>query len=261
MRAGRRRPATGDLRGHLEWTRLAGEVATTPRQVLVNCSKARNGSPDYSFGLPDVAGTPLRELVDAVRDVCGGDPGGARDLDGPGWIDPDRAVDAIERHRRSLAHAAAEQATVLVATGHPTGLLAHYAAIVRALQSRGCAVATPLDDTFVYETERGRPVGIRFTDGVGGEFDGANLRHTHRPDLMERMLDATVGRIDLVIADHGLAGAAIARGLPTLSIADVNDPALPLAQARGLTNAVLPLDDNLAPRHYLPVTEHMLDWG
>jgi hypothetical protein len=37
-------------------------------------------------------------------------------------------------------------------------------------------------------------------------------------------------------ADHGFAGAAIERGIPTLSIADVNDPALPLAQLRGRTH-------------------------
>jgi hypothetical protein len=48
-----------------------------------------------------------------------------------------------------------------------------------------------------------------------------------------------------------MAGAAIERGIPTLSIADVNDPALPLAQVRGRTDGVLPIDDNLAPRAML----------
>jgi hypothetical protein len=57
-----------------------------------------------------------------------------------------------------------------------------------------------------------------------------------------------------------MAGAAIAAGLPTLSIADVNDPALPLAQVRGWTDAVLPIDDNLAPSTFVPVTAAMLDW-
>jgi hypothetical protein len=55
-----------------------------------------------------------------------------------------------------------------------------------------------------------------------------------------------------------MAGAAIERGIPTLSIADVNDPALPLAQVRGYTDAVLPIDDNLAPRLFVPVTGAML---
>jgi len=41
----------------------------------------------------------------------------------------------------------------------------------------------------------------------------------------------------------------------------VNDPALPLAQLRGSTDAVLPIDDNLAPRLFVPVTAAMLEWG
>ena len=36
-------------------------------------------------------------------------------------------------------------------------------------------------------------------------------------------------RPDLVFADHGFAGAAIERGVETISIADVNDPALLVA--------------------------------
>ena len=55
------------------------------------------------------------------------------------------------------------------------------------------------------------------------------------------------------------AGAAIERGIPTLSIADVNDPALPLAQVRGLTDAVLPIDDNLRPALFEPVTSYVLE--
>ncbi len=52
--------------------------------------------------------------------------------------------------------------------------------------------------------------------------DGERPRHTHWPEAMRRMLADE--RPDLVIADHGLAGAAIEAGVETLSIADVNDP-------------------------------------
>jgi hypothetical protein len=93
--------------------------------------------------------------------------------------------------------------------------------------------------------------------------DGGSLRHTHRPDYMVAMLEELADRmlgVDLVIADHGMAGVAIEAGIRTLSIADVNDPALMLAQARGRTAAVLPIDDNLAPRLFVPVTAAMLAW-
>ena len=251
------------LRDHLVDSRLAGPVATTPRQTIANCGKLSAGDPNYTFGLAGSAGTPILEALAAVREVCGGDPGGTGDLDGPGWIDPDAALAAIEAHRQRLASIARRSGRVLLATGHPTGLLAHYMALARALQAAGCALLTPLDDVFVTRTEQGRRQGIRFTDGVAAEHDGASLRHTHRPDLMEAMLADLGGGADapdLVVADHGLAGAAIQAGLQTISIADVNDPGLPLAQVRGLTDAVLPIDDNLAPRLFVPVTEAMLAW-
>jgi hypothetical protein len=91
-------------------------------------------------------------------------------------------------------------------------------------------------------------------------FDG-NPHHTHRSLYMEAMLDALDGtdEVDLVIADPGFAGAAIEAGLPTLSIADVNDPALPLAQVRGRTDGVLLIDDGKPPASFVPVTEAILE--
>lgn len=250
------------LRAHLQASRLAGDVATSPRQTIANCAKLSRGDPDYTFGLPDMTGTPLLSALDAVRDLCGGDPGGAADLDGPGFIDVDATLEGIARHRRALATVAAGAGRVLLATGHPTGLLAHYMAIGRALQAHGCTLLTPCDDLRVDRLPSGRLRAIRFTDGVAAEFDGASLRHTHRAALMEVMLEDLDGQqVDLVVADHGFAGAAIARGLATISIADVNDPALPLAQARGATEDVLVIDDNLAPRRFAPVTAAMLDWA
>jgi hypothetical protein len=41
----------------------------------------------------------------------------------------------------------------------------------------------------------------------------------------------------------------------------VNDPALPLAQARGRTDGVLLVDDGLPPHLFAPVTEAVLAWN
>lgn len=249
------------VREHLVASRLAGSVATSPRSTIENCGKLVRGEDDYHFGLPDWRDVGVLETLDAVRAVCGGDPGGVEDLDGPGWIDPDAAVAGIERHRQGLAAIAdAGGGRVLLATGHPTGLLAHYAAIGRWLAARGCALVRPLDDEWLWHDRRDRPIGVRYVDRVAVVHDGGSLRHTHRSVYMEAMLDRVgVERIDLVVADHGMAGAAIAAGITTLSIADVNDPGLPLAQVRGRTDAVLPIDDNLAPSHFEPVTAAMLN--
>lgn len=253
------------LREHLIGTRLAGSVATSPRSTLGNCGKLVAGDVRYTFGLSDYRTTTVREAVAAIQALCGGDPGGAEDPDGDGWIDPEASIAGIALHRDRLAAAAADGANVLFATGHPTGLLAHYTTLARHLQEAGCGLLAPLDDVLIRHHEvTGRKRAIRYLDGVACLHDGASLLHTHRSAYMEAMLDELgggPGEVDLVVADHGMAGAAVQRGIPTLSIADVNDPALPLAQLRGRTDAVLPIDDNLAPRLFTPVTQTMLAWS
>jgi hypothetical protein len=67
---------------------------------------------------------------------------------------------------------------------------------------------------------------------------------------MQRMLEEE--RPDLVYADHGFAGAAIEAGIETISIADINDPALVVAKAQGRTDIVVVMDDNVRPDDYWP---------
>jgi hypothetical protein len=67
---------------------------------------------------------------------------------------------------------------------------------------------------------------------------------------MAHMLEEA--RPDLVVADHGFAGAAIERGVEAISIADVNDPALLVAEAQGRVGLVVVMDDHVEPDAYWP---------
>ncbi len=248
------------LREHLVASRLAGDVATRPAYTYDNCRNVISGHIDYTFGLSDWRDANEDEVRRAVATVCGAEAV-SRDPDAWGWIDPEAVLAAISRHRSQLVEVVQRAGRVLLATGHPTGLLAHYAAIGRALHAAGCELPLPLDDQRDLVEQGDRKLGIRFVGDVGCAWSGGELMHTHRSGLMEAMLDRLEEegrRPDLVVADHGMAGAAVERGIPTLSIADVNDPALMLAQLRGRTDAVLPIDDNLAPRLFEPVTRAML---
>jgi hypothetical protein len=253
-------PEHADLRRHLVDHRLVGDVATPPSSTYRNLRKLVDGDEDYTFGLSDWHQASEADARAAVAAVCG-EEAVRRPPEGPGWIDPDAAVVAIGRHRDRLAELVTTGGRVLLATGHPTGLLMHYAAIARALDDRGVEILTPLDDTRDLMRQQDWKLGVRFLDGVGAAWSGADLVHTHRSGLMEAMLDelGAAKRVpDLVVGDHGMAGAAIERGIPALSIADVNDPALMLAQVRGRTDAVLAIDDNLAPSAFRPVTAAIL---
>ncbi len=247
-----------DLRHHLIEARLAGEVDTSPGHVAANCKKLVSGDPSYTFGLSDWQSATEGEVRAVVADLCGeaavdGDP------DGAGWIDPDASLAAIEGHRAKVAVHARARSAVLLATGHPTGLLPHYMALGAALRDAGCELLLALDNCWLTEGENRR--GVRFLGGVLCVWSGGDLVHSHRSRYMEAILgelEHQGRRPDLVLGDHGMAGAAIELGIDTLGIADVNDPALFLAQAKGRTESVMPIDDNLAPRLFEPVTAAIL---
>jgi len=247
-----------DLRSHLVESRLAGSVATTPGNTVSNCEKMVAGKPDYTFGLSDWQSVDVAEVRAVVAKVFG-DAAVDAEPEAPGWIDPDATMAAIEGHRAKVARHASARSNVLLATGHPTGLLPHYMALARALRHAGCELLTPLDNTWLATGPDRR--GIRFLGAVGCAWTGGDLIHTHRSRYMEAMLGSLEGAgrwPDLVLGDHGMAGAAIECGIDTLGIADVNDPALFVAQARGRTESVMPIDDNLAPHVFEPVTAAIL---
>lgn len=255
------------LADHLTATRLAGKVATSLEGCLVNCRRLVAGDPDCTFGLSDWQHVSYPEVVEHLL-ALGVDLGPAvpegEEPEGPAYIDPSAVVKAIDRHRDHLAELAARKARVLFATGHAFALLPHYAAIGRALVGAGCELLRPLDsqrDKVVLPD--GDRAAVRYLDGVASLSHHGALLHTHRPDYMEAILKAVGGpsEVDAVIGDHGFAGAAVEAGILTLSIADANDPALPLAQARGRTDGVLIIDDGLRPDVFEPVTAAMLDWA
>jgi hypothetical protein len=167
-------------------------------------------------------------------------------------VDPDRVLDACAEAGERLAMAARRGERVLMATGHPSGLLQLYQEVGRLLVDRGAKLVRPLDG-FTWEVEEPslrRRRQIRYFRGVAVLTDRASSLHTHSPEAMERMLDDTVP--DLVVADHGLAGAAIEAGVDTVGVADVNDPALVVARAQGRTGPVIVMDDNVQPDTYWP---------
>jgi hypothetical protein len=255
------------LADHLVTSRLAGPVATPVRSCVDNARRLVDGDPGYTFGLSDWQDATFDEVVAALA-ACGVDLGALAEEPGPDgpeqtpFVDASVALEAIDRHRDVLARWAAGRARVLFATGHAFALLPHYGAIARALAGAGCTVLQPLagERDPRLDLPDGRSTSIRYFDGVASLVVHGALQHTHSPEYMEAMLDAAGGpsQVDGVVGDHGYAGAAVEAGIETLSIADVNDPALPLAQARLRTDGVLVIDDGLNPTLYEPLTARML---
>jgi hypothetical protein len=249
-----------DLREHLLATRIAGDVATSRENNLRNYARMAQGHENYDFGLVPKRRWTAGEVLEVMARLCGVVPDPSYD-EGPDTIDPALTLAALDRWRDRLAKAAAGGERVLLATGHPTGVLALHLEVAAALRRAGGEVLVPdLDWSWAWEQEwgSGRPRHVRCLGGVHVLASGGELLHTHRPEPMLALLAALGEPPDLVVADHGWAGAAAEAGIQTLALADCNDPALFVAEAEGKPVVTVPLDDNVLPHLYGPMAEHVL---
>ncbi|MBG0813980.1 phosphatase [Planomonospora sp. ID82291] len=251
--------ARAALREHLVRTRIAGDVATSRENNLDHYRSLANRDPHHLFGLTLGGDWSYRDVLELMAESAGvvADP---VHREGQDTIDPDRTIDAVEAMGDVIAGVLRNAgARILVATGHPTGLLTVHLALARLARERGATLLTPAEDWSYTGPRFGRRRKIRYLDDVAMLDDKGAFVHTHDPAPMEAMI-AELGeeRPDLVIADHGWAGAAGEAGIPTVGFADSNDPALFVGEAEGKIAVTVPLDDNVLPRHYAPLTAHLV---
>ncbi len=237
------------VRGLLEG-RIAGpEVSHPLDNVLWNIRLLHEGDPDKLFGLSGVESMPPDETLALVGRAAGFRPD-PRARTGPVPVDPELVLESCVTVGDRLATAVRRRERVILATGHPVGLAHLYVGVGHELRGRGVRLLTPADGLTWRDPDRHHPWHVRYLEGVAVLTDDERPRHTHSPDAMARILERA--HPDLVFADHGFAGAAIERGVETISIADVNDPALLVARAQGRTEVVIVMDDHVAPEDYWP---------
>jgi hypothetical protein len=248
-----------ELREHLIRTRIAGDVATSRENNLDHYSSLANGDPYYMLGLTSERRWSFRDVLGLMSKAAGvvADPGHRWGQD---TIDPDRTIDALDAMAERIAAALSrERPRLLFATGHPTGLLAVHLPLARLAAERGARLLTPAEGWTYAGSGFGRRRRIRYLESVAMLDDKGGFVHTHDAAPMERMLaelaESGEEPPDLVVADHGWAGAAGEAGVPTVAFADSNDPGLFVGEADDKIDVVVPLDDNVLPRYYAPLTE------
>jgi Phosphatase len=244
-----------ELGRHVVAARIAGTVQTPVADVLRKAERVAAGDPEHCFGLSGMSRYSPRDVLDQVTAQFGWIHTEGEPLTGPTWIDPELLLNELDRAADRLALAARNGESVLFATGHPTGVLSLHQQLCAALRGAGAKVTRPADGTAFRLGEHRRQV--RYVQHVAVLASGANLYHTHDAHPMELVLDQA-GEVDLVVADHGWAGAAAERGIDVVGLADVNDPALPMAKAEGRAGVVLPMDDNVLPVLYDPLADYLI---
>ena len=245
-----------EVREHLIAAGITGPHQSHSRQNnLSHIRTMLENDLDGSFGLSGLDRYSAGEVLGFLAEITGC----SSDLDeceGFDTIDPDRTIAGIVAAGRRLGEEARRGASLLAVTGHPTGMLEHHINVVDAYRRAGGKILRLREEENL-SVGKSKHAEVRYIGGVGCLADGGALKHTHSSAAMEALLDAEPWP-DLVLGDHGFAGAAIERGIPTIAVMDINDPALAVAWAEKRDVVIIPMDDNRAPRTYEPAWRLMI---
>jgi hypothetical protein len=211
---------------------------------LYKIGRVLEGDGNQTFGMDGLLrGVDFEEAYAAVAHYTGYPPD-REEAPGRGCIDPTYTAAGLLEAGERVRTVARAGGRFVFATGHPGALLIYYLGLARWVGELGgetLTVATPGR----YE----RNVPLDWAGPVAVLGNGASLLHTHSPAPMEDVLER-VDAPNLVVADHGFAGAAVAAGVPAVAIMDTNDPALAVVARRGADLTIVPMDDNRPQNSY-----------
>ena len=239
---------------YLNASKITGEVATARENNIAHMHGFIEGNEHLEFGVKWTRNWSYEDIFELMARRVGtkDDP---TFLAGQDSISAEKCIDALEDYSRIFGEAVRRKKSLLFATGHPAGLFPIYLELARTADEAGATVLN------IQEGDKFLEGDIRqIMDVVVFEQHGS-LQHTHLSGPMELSLQQLKTRDitpDLVIADHGMAGFAASAGLPTLGIADCNDPGLFVSAEQGQLLVAVPMDDNVTPHLYQPVVEFIL---
>jgi hypothetical protein len=235
----------------IEATNVAGHDTHHSRVMNLEATDGLlRGNPDHTRGIARVERVRFKDVRDAQASVTGYSPNPEVSTGG-GYIAPTSTLRGLEEATRRIADVAVGGGQFLVATGHPGSLLLFYMELARLIRSWGGTVLEPARGVWVPPN-----LTVDYVVGVAVTTDGRGLPHTHDYSAMELMLEDTES-VDLVVADHGYAGAAINSDIPVVTVLDTHDPVPAVARRLGADVTIIPADDNLPLSAYLPLIELM----
>jgi hypothetical protein len=208
------------------------------------------GDVDHTFGMEELLReASFEEAYEAVT-YYAGHPPDKEETGGRGCIDPAHTAAGLLEAGERIRALAEARGSFIFATGHPGALLFYYLGLARWVEDLGGRALTARTQG----RYKRRGVPLDWVGPVGALGDGASLWHTHSADPMRDLLQV-LDAVDLVVADHGFAGAATALSIPTVAIMDTNDPALAVVAQRGADLTVVPMDDNRPQNSYAAALE------
>ena len=220
---------------------------------LYKISLLVEGEPNQTFGMEALlGGVTFEEAYEAVTRQTGHPPD-REETGGRGCIDPARAAAGLVEAGERVRAVAEAGGSFVFATGHPGALLSYYLGLAEWIGELGGEILTARTPGRYEKNSI-----LDWVGPVGTLGNGASLLHTHDSEPMRELL-RELDRVDVVVADHGFAGAAIAAGIPAVTVMDTNDPALAVVARRGADATVIPLDDNCPQGSYAAALEVLKD--
>jgi hypothetical protein len=216
---------------------------------LLKIRRLLEGEPSQTFGMEALLEeVSFEEAYEAVT-LQTGHPPDSEETEGRGCIDPARTAAGLVEAGGRVRAVAENGGRFVFATGHPGALLSYYLGLASwAEELGGEALTAPTTGRYNKNSI------LDWVGPVGALGNGASLLHTHDAEPMRDLLRELDG-VDVVVADHGFAGVAVAAGIPTVAIMDTNDPAFAVVSGRGADLTVVPMDDNRPLDAYAPALE------
>jgi hypothetical protein len=231
----------------IEAAGLAGHDPHHARRMSPEAGRGLlRGDLDHTLGIVSPECAAHTDGSDVISPVTGCPPDSLL-TPAEGAVTPLATLRGLEEAARRIDSVARGGGNFLVATGHPGNLLLLYMELACLIRDRGGRVIEPARGAWVPPN-----LCLDYMAGVAVTTDGRSLLHAHDCRAMELMLEAAES-VDLVVADHGFAGAAIVAGIPVVAVLNANDPLPALARRLGADVTLIPMDGNLSPSAYLPL--------
>src|SRR5205085_10916856 len=164
---------------------------------------------------------------------------------GRGYISPSSTIKGLKATATTIRRVAGDGGAVLFGTGHPGSMIEYYTELAYLVHRMGGRVLDLAKGQLVQQgQDRDHVKVVDSINSVAFLSDTASALHTHDFEPMKIMLDDAPRLPDLVIADHGFAGEAVNRGIPTVAVMDTNDPGLAVAKLLGAKLVLVPMNDN-----------------
>lgn len=228
-------------------SQLVGPPGAHSRQNILRkinrfIERQENGEDgQYQLSLPRLS---FQQILNMAVEICGICPD-PEYTEGEDFV----SLEAFKKYTPVAAKVAREVSqkggTILFATGHPESLPPAYSYIAKCLVNIGASLYNPIIYPIYYED---RKPWLGSICGVTVLFEGGELRHTHNDCGLDKILELEKKRPDLVVADHGMAAAAIRAEIPTIAIIDTNDIELIVAASTYPDRIFpIPMHDNAGP--------------